>query len=1120
MIKKTTTFIGLNELPVLIYDTSETSPRYFNFAFIPDELTSGKNILKIKGNLDNLEVGSELFFEALDSNRNPIYYQFSNFSDESGCRLIVLYIYDDTPPGDVELTILGTAKRGSSGNILSKQQKQSPNVKWTKKIPLNPDKRNNTEIIFSPNNLPTIQIHELVRPYLDRRFGQGEQVNLSTGYIKYRLVNRIPTLISQGFNFVKSMEGADITIYPTGSIPELPSNIIPDSTSFQTTIKKVLTNSEAITDGRYIIPISLYAQRTWIPTSFENSNYTMSFYPPPTYSLTENSRSFAYVELRNLEPVCGTIERIKTFIKSNGSVGAWELVDDSVINESDYQEILIDTGSIDVKTPIGILTGTASIQNYWKGEIYRQYNNSLVQLASPELITIPSNRVFLTYQTGSYLPNSMLITVASQSYYPREFVKISNSGSRGEFDNHYNGGSQYKLTFDAIARPYDLLGKGIDLASGLTSSIQPSISIFMSGSAFDYQKTDSVFGKKILDINISDLIGNKPFTSIYRFDDKTIDFVADKTGRGVLVFRINSGKWNLGNISIKPLSTLGYNACQATFLIPLPTNHINDKLDFKFEYYDYQNNQSKILSTETNKTFAGGNTYIGGGYNLLTGSLFVGDGLRRGVEIQGIDGGLVRSIGYKGYKSASRGLAPGGFLIWSGSVLPTSGDSYNGVGLELHGGSGSAPNGRTHALRFKTDTGKLEITGSIVSTDAIFENFVLSDYIGYKIVNIDNVSKRNSYFKNYKYNSHSWSYLDLSSETTESGMFVFINTPPRYPVTHIRIPTVPDFRDNEIGGQVSIQFSKNSTTASATYFFDLGESKYSSSLYSMPSGIVNLTSSNAIRNLSGSFVYGGFAYKHNIGTPTMRYTGSLRGRTNSIYVLSKGVHGFGITSATNYDRTSFSALEGRIYNLKGTKRNEWVPAINVRYVPSGSVYASNEQMDLLDGYGLYVGSGSSMNGHFYCNVFIPEYIAKSKVKVKHYFYISQSMEHITRIRTHTTMSFYGSEEDESSPTLTFYKYRPSTFIKDTSGVRIINTTSTYASQSVFATIHDIENSNLQSAQVLNIKMHVSSSKPLNLNNGPILYLGTKVLFDSGSNIGGYDSADFGSYGRSIGSPTE
>ena len=76
---------------------------------------------------------------------------------------------------------------------------------------------------------------------------------------------------------------------------------------------------------------------------------------------------------------------------------------------------------------------------------------------------------------------------------------------------------------------------------------------------------------------------------------------------------------------------------------------------------------------------------IDGDGNLLTGSLFMGNAVASGIEGAGINSAVVRSVGYEGFESASLG-GKGGFMIFSGSVLPTAPDDYKGAGLEIHDG--------------------------------------------------------------------------------------------------------------------------------------------------------------------------------------------------------------------------------------------------------------------------------------------------------------------------------------------------------------------------------------------------------------------------------------------------
>ena len=112
---------------------------------------------------------------------------------------------------------------------------------------------------------------------------------------------------------------------------------------------------------------------------------------------------------------------------------------------------------------------------------------------------------------------------------------------------------------------------------------------------------------------------------------------------------------------------------------------------------------------------------VSGKDNVLESNMFIGgDNTASGMHLGGVtstlpetgkDGatgsGFMRSVGYQGFISASAQSGSYGFMIYSGSVLPDSGDDYKGVGLELVGENGS--------LKFRTNPSVFE-----VQADAFF----------------------------------------------------------------------------------------------------------------------------------------------------------------------------------------------------------------------------------------------------------------------------------------------------------------------------------------------------------------------------------------------------------------
>jgi len=129
----------------------------------------------------------------------------------------------------------------------------------------------------------------------------------------------------------------------------------------------------------------------------------------------------------------------------------------------------------------------------------------------------------------------------------------------------------------------------------------------------------------------------------------------------------------------------GFTPSTFTASFAIPTTHRNDRLDFKFEFVNPSGLVSKQVVETKNHLFLGGNTYVGGDDNLLTGSLYVAGSTGTGVHISGKgSAAMIRSIGYNGFQRATT-TGPGGFVMYSGSIQPllNASESYSGVGLEL-----------------------------------------------------------------------------------------------------------------------------------------------------------------------------------------------------------------------------------------------------------------------------------------------------------------------------------------------------------------------------------------------------------------------------------------------------
>jgi len=655
MKRKETVYKGLEFIDVYFTDTSATSPDYFQISEFPLRLTAGKNLFKLRGNPTNLKVGGVLNLEVLDYNGNPIYTEVVDFLDEDKGRVIAIYIYEDSSPGDCTVTLIAEAAV-INGQPTPVEWQGRANVKWTRTISVNPNISNDSEIIFE--TLPIVTVSEQVGVQLDRTYPNNTQFpTYTTGQVRYFEYNNQPAIEITGGTFTGDMSTGTITV----STPQNPTpnpNYTISTTAYVSTIKKILSPTLALLDDVYTV----YSSQSVFPhtyTQFDNSAFSLNYEAAPTYVPTENSQSFALIQITGLEPATGDVSRIKVFTNNNGTVGTWDLVNDVELDETEI--FISNTASLFPDQSIGIFTSQSIIDTYWTAHTYQNG----IEIAPTTL-----------QWTTASISNAMLISSS---------INIANSSSvqvaqiNGSFAGIFKQDASYKVTLDAL---------GTKVAT--SNNLQPKLAIYVSGSSFYQDPTDyfnqqfpTKFGKRIGEINT---VGDSQ-----RFDDQTFSFTADYTGTGVLLLVVETGEWQISDIRVVTDNDVGYTPDYTRLKTPIQTTHkIDNQISFKVEYYNVAGVKSKQISYIYNKDWEGGNRYIDGDYSMLTGSLYVADSLNSGVAISGYpNSGFVRSLGYEGFTAGFPG-----FLLWSGSALPGSagtkgGGAYSGVGLELYANTSS-----------------------------------------------------------------------------------------------------------------------------------------------------------------------------------------------------------------------------------------------------------------------------------------------------------------------------------------------------------------------------------------------------------------------------------------------
>jgi hypothetical protein len=647
MKRKEAVYKGLQFTPVYFEDTSLTSPDYFQISEFPIRLTAGKNLFKLRGNPQNLKVGGVLGIEILDYNGDPIYHEVVDYIDEDKSRVIAIYIYEDTSPGDCTITLLSEAVT-INNTIVPAEWQNKPNIRWTRSVSVNPNVSNVSEIIFETE--PELIVEEIIGVQLDRTYANGQFPIFTTGQVRYYLYNNQPAIEIIGGTFTSDMSTGTITV-ATPSNPTPTPNYVVATTPYVSTIKKILSPTTALLDTDYTV-YSSQSISSHTYNAFGYSAFSLSYEATATYTPTENSQSFAYIQVKGLDPATGDVSRIKVFTNNNGTIGSWDLVNDVELEETEI--FVTNTASLYPDQALGTFVTQSTIDTYWTASAY----NGFVSATAPTL----------TWTTAS-LNNAMKIS-SSLNLDAENSVLLVKTTSSGYFIEN----SSYKITIDALATR--------------NGSVDPVLSVYLSGSAFYANPTDYFnqefpvkFGKRVGELRA---VGDNQ-----RFDDIILNFESEYTGNGTLLLIVESGEWQVADIRVTTDNDAGYSPNYTRIKTPITTTHkIDNQISFKAEYYNVAGERSKQISYVYNKDWEGGNRYIDGNFSMLTGSLYVADSLNSGVAISGYpNSGFIRSLGYEGFDAGFPG-----FLLWSGSALPgqtSKGQLYNGVGLELYANTSS-----------------------------------------------------------------------------------------------------------------------------------------------------------------------------------------------------------------------------------------------------------------------------------------------------------------------------------------------------------------------------------------------------------------------------------------------
>jgi hypothetical protein len=258
------------------------------------------------------------------------------------------------------------------------------------------------------------------------------------------------------------------------------------------------------------------------------------------------NQSFANIKISNLETFAGDVKRVKVFRTSLGDISDYDMIQDILVESKELLTTFGLSGSVIGNT--GTFT-SETLKNFW--------------ITGSLMAHLTSSRV----ESGVALKNG------------GNFIHSASLDIRSA--------NTYELNLDAF----------------YSSSTDSNLGIYLS------QVTTSTDGVTplIVSSSIATLIGTKPTKNLL---DTVIPFKIDKNYPDAkLYFSQSQGEWHLGNISLRLSQDTAFSPDEISFITTMPTVVGNEDFNFKFEFYDVNNNYVPILVTGS-ANFTGGSNAI------------------------------------------------------------------------------------------------------------------------------------------------------------------------------------------------------------------------------------------------------------------------------------------------------------------------------------------------------------------------------------------------------------------------------------------------------------------------------------------------------------------------------
>jgi len=226
--------------------------------------------------------------------------------------------------------------------------------------------------------------------------------------------------------------------------------------------------------------------------------------------------------------------------------------------------------------------------------------------------------------------------------------------------------------------------------------------------------------------SIATLNGTAPTKNLL---DTIIPFKIDKDYPSAsLYFSQSQGEWHLGNISLKLSQDTAFSPDEVSFVTTMPTIIGNETYNFKFEFYDVNNNYVPVAVTQS-ATFTGG-TIAGNSDAIISASLSQSLDILYKVS-SSISGTMTV---YSSSASSSVAIVSGSVNTLSGSVSGTIGILSGSVSSSLSLLSSSVSSSNSFIL--SSSLSKVQqladgvFNGQFISGSVVGDTFIFSPVVG------------------------------------------------------------------------------------------------------------------------------------------------------------------------------------------------------------------------------------------------------------------------------------------------------------------------------------------------------------------------------------------------------